>query len=300
MYDSGIYFRCEMPTDGKPWPKQYQINLKQGDEGNLIGFPRARSTGLVKPGEWNQLRLTVRGDQAAMQINGQPAWETDGITVGEGFLAIQVEVPGGGQFEFKDLAITELTHRPLFNGTDLTGWEGAGGEASECWSVEEGMLVCNGQKGPWLRSAEQFGDFNLRLQYKLQKGGNSGVYIRVPESGLHHGKDSGIEVQVLDDGADQYRSLKPYQYTGSLYAIAPATEHVGLPPGQWNSLEIDCLADKYRITHNGVVIVEADEASFPEIKQRLREGFLGLQNHSTHVWYRDLRIGPSFQSDSQP
>ncbi|MCA9221890.1 MAG: DUF1080 domain-containing protein [Planctomycetales bacterium] len=294
-YDSGIYFRCDLPTDGKPWPKRYQVNLKQGDDCNLIGFPKGRSTGLIKPGEWNQIQLTVVGDRASMKINGQSAWETDGIEATEGFIAIQVEVPGAGQYEFKDIAITELTHRSLFNGQDLTGWEGAGGDAAQCWGVEQGLLMCNGQKGPWLRSQEQFGDFNLRLRYKLQSGGNSGVYIRVPESGSHHGKDAGIEIQVLDDAAEKYSKLKPYQYTGSLYAIAPSTEHVGHPPGEWNSLEIDCQADKYRVLHNGVVIVEASEETFPQIAERLRSGFLGLQNHSTHVWYRDVRIGPSFQ-----
>src|SRR5712672_2630779 len=55
-YDSGIYFRSELPEAGKPWPKQYQINLKQGDEGNCIGVKEARSTGLIKAGDWNHFK----------------------------------------------------------------------------------------------------------------------------------------------------------------------------------------------------------------------------------------------------
>src|SRR5689334_22204851 len=97
------------------------------------------------------------------------------------------------------LAALEPAYRPLFDGQTLSGWEGAGQPAEKCWKAEDGMIVCTGEKGgPWLRSKEQFDDFNLRLEYKLKPGGNSGVFIRVPESGVHHGDGAGIEVQVLD------------------------------------------------------------------------------------------------------
>jgi hypothetical protein len=96
---------------------------------------------------------------------------------------------------------------------------------------------------------------------------------------------------LLDDTDKQYASLKDYQYCGSVYAIAPATKRVGRPVGQWNTMEINCVGNHYRITHNGVVIVDAAEKDFPELKNRLPKGFLGLQNHSTQVWFRELRIG---------
>src|SRR5256714_15218046 len=72
-------------------------------------------------------------------------------------------------------------YRPLFDGYSLAGWEGAGQPAEKCWKVEERSIVCTGEKGTWLRSKEQFDDFNLRLDYKLKPGGHSGGYIRVPE-----------------------------------------------------------------------------------------------------------------------
>ena len=292
-YDAGIYIRCELPPGGKPWPSQHQINLKAGDELNLNKFPKARSTGLTRPGEWNHVKLTVVGDTAKMEINGQPAWETDGIETKDGYIGIQSEVAGGGQFEFKEIYVTELGYKPLFDGQSLAGWEGAGQPAEKCWKVEDKQIVCTGEKGPWLRSKEQFGDFNLRLDYKVKAGGNSGVYIRVPENGNHHGDGAGIEVQVLDDKDDRYKTLKRYQYTGSLYAIAPAIQHVGREAGQWNSLEINCRGTFYNVIHNGVQIIGADEASFPALKGRLTKGFLGLQNHSEEVWFRNVRIGPA-------
>jgi Domain of Unknown Function (DUF1080) len=184
-------------------------------------------------------------------------------------------------------------YRPLFDGQSLAGWAGGGQPAEKCWKVDGGTLVCTGEKGPWLRSNEQFDDFNLRLEYKLKAGGNSGVYIRVPENGDHHGDGAGIEVQILDDGAERYRTLKPYQYTGSLYAIAPATSHVAKEPGEWNSLEINCRGTKYHVIHNGTQIIAADERTHPELKGRLTKGHLGLQNHSEEVWFRNIRIGPA-------
>jgi hypothetical protein len=194
----------------------------------------------------------------------------------------------------KEGAAQEVGFRPLFDGQTLAGWEGAGQPAEKCWKADEGTILCTGEKGPWLRSTEQFGDFNLRLDYKLKAGGNSGVYIRVPENGDHHGDGAGIEVQVLDDKAGRYRDIKPYQYTGSLYAIVPASEHVGREVGEWNSLEINCRGTRYHVIHNGKTIIAADNSTHPELKGRLTKGFLGLQNHSEEVWYRNIRIGPPF------
>lgn len=304
-WDSGIYFRSDLPPEGKPWPTRYQVNLKQGLEGNVGGLPKAFSAGLVKPGEWNEFRLAVIGNTAKLEINGKVAWETDGIEAGDGYVGLQAEVPLGGQYEFKDLFVTELGHRPLFNGQDLTGWEGGGDDAAKCWKVENGLLLCTGQRGPWLRSTEEYDDFNLRLEYKLKPAGNSGVYVRVPENGYHReegvgdknaaANGAGVEIQILDDKAEKYADLKPYQFTGSVYAIAAAEQHVGREAGRWNSLEIDCRGQSYVITHNGVVIVTANEQSFPEIAKRRLRGFLGLQNHHEEVWYRNMRIGPSMQ-----
>ncbi|MBI1904422.1 MAG: DUF1080 domain-containing protein [Planctomycetia bacterium] len=300
-YDSGIYFRCELPEGDRPWPKRYQSNLKKGQEGAVGGLAGAVGRpDLYKPGQWNRFQLTVRGDKAELAINGKPAWVADGLEARQGYLGLQAEVPLGGVFEFRNIKVTELSAASLFNGKDLTGWEGGGSDASACWTVQEGLLICTGQKGPWLRSLKEYDDFNLRLEYRLKKGGNSGVYVRVPKSGAHRGKEgnekeAGVEIQVLDDKDERYARLKDYQYTGSVYAIAAAKEHVGRPPGEWNSLEIDCRGQHYRVIHNGVVIVDAGAEQFPELKNRLTKGFLGLQNHSEEVAFRNLRIGPSLE-----
>ncbi len=293
QWDSGVYFRCDLPGNKRPWPQKYQINLLQGQEGNGVGLPKAVSQGLVRGGEWARYKLTVIGEQAVLEINGKPAWKTDGIESAKGYLGLQVEVPNGGQFEFKEIYVTELDAQSLFNGRDLSGWEGGGAAADLCWEVTDGELLCTGAKGPWLRSAGEYGDFNLRLDYKLKAGGNSGVFLRVAENGAHRDPGEGVEIQVLDDRAERYRKLKPYQYTGSVYGVAAAQQHVGREPGRWNSLEMDCRGTRYRLTHNGVVIVDVDATDFPELANRRLSGFLGLQNHSEEVWYRNIRVGPS-------
>jgi len=293
-WDSGIYFRAALPPQDAKWPRKYQLNLRAGQEGNLIGVEGARSEGLVKAGDWNHFRLTVVGKRAELKINGKQAWSAGGIEEPAGYVGLQLEVPQGGQFEFRDITLTELGYRSLFAGEDFTHWEGAGRDASSSWKVEDGLLVCTGKRGTWLRSKETFGDFNLRLQYKLRPGGNSGVYCRVPPSGKHHGKDAGVEVQILDDRAERYRKLKPYQFAGSVYAIAPSTRHVGRPAGEWNSLEINAKGHDYRVIHNGTLIVDAPAEKFRKLEERLLEGHLGLQNHSEEVWFRHLRIGPAF------
>jgi len=107
-WDSGIYFRCDDPPAKRPWPKEYQANLRQGQEGNVPGLKGAESKGLVRDGQWNHFRLTVTGTKAKMEINGQPAWEADGIAQPEGYIALQAEIPGGGQFLFRNIAVTEL------------------------------------------------------------------------------------------------------------------------------------------------------------------------------------------------
>jgi len=291
-WDSGIYFRCKLPSAGRPWPKRYQANLLRGREGDVGGVKQATSKGLTKPGQWNRFRLTVIGTTASMEINGKQAWKADGIEASSGYIGLQAEVPGGGQFLFRNINITELGFTSLFNGKDLTGWEDIGTKDKECWTVENGELVCTENKGKWLRSCQQYDNMNLRLQYKLKQGGNSGVYVRVPADGNHHGKDAGVEIQILDDRAKKHAKLAPYQYGGSVYKIAASTKRVGREPGQWNTLEINTNDADYRITHNGVVIVDAKLEEFPLLAERLKKGYLGLQYHGGGVWFRNLRIGP--------
>lgn len=298
-YDAGIYIRSA--REGKPFPKPaYQVNLLQGKEGNIGNLPGAESTGLIKPGEWNAFDLHVVGDKVSLKINGQPAYSVGGLQQLDGYIGFQVEVPKGGQFLLRNIRLTELGYRSLFNGQDFAGWEAEGGAIESCWSVNDGLLVCSGQKGPWLRSTAEFGDFDLRLEYRLSTGGNSGVYVRVPKDGNHHRDNdtlpaAGFEVQILDDAAPGHLKLKDYQYSASIYDIAGANPRVSRPPGEWNTLEINCKGQRVTTWHNGYQVTDVNSTESPLLGLRSVNGYLGLQNHSTIVKFRNIRIGAAVE-----
>jgi len=111
-WDSGVFFRCGDPPAGRPWPKSYQANLRQDQEGNVSDLPGAKSAGLTQPGQWNRFELRVVGTKAALKINGKPAWEADGVQQPEGFIALQAEIPGGGQFLFRNIRVREIAPAP--------------------------------------------------------------------------------------------------------------------------------------------------------------------------------------------
>jgi hypothetical protein len=108
-WDSGVYFRYDSVPEGRPWPPRYQVNLRQDMEGNVGGLEEARTEGLMKAGKWNRFKLTVEGSKASLEMNGENAWEADGLEgPDEGFIALQAEVPGGGQHRFRKIYLTEL------------------------------------------------------------------------------------------------------------------------------------------------------------------------------------------------
>jgi len=105
-WDSGVYFRYDQVPAGRPWPKRYQVNLRKGMEGDLDGFPAGKNPVAVKAGDWNRFELTVRGRKASLKVNGQPAWQVDGLEERDSHIALQAEVPGGGQFLFRNIRLT--------------------------------------------------------------------------------------------------------------------------------------------------------------------------------------------------
>ena len=294
-YDSGVYVRTL--AGGAPFPSNsYQVNLLDGSEGNVKNLkPTIGTKGPIKRGEWNSFDITCVGSRLKLAINGKPVYDVDGLKNREGYIGLQCEVMKGGEFQFRNLKITEVGYSSLFNGQDLAGWEGGGAPAESCWLVEEGLLVCNGKKGPWLKTLAEYGDFDFRFEYQVSPGGNSGVYVRVPADGNHHRENdtlppAGFEVQVLDDSAPQYAQLKDYQYCGSVYDICGAQPRVCRAVGHWNTMSIRCEGQHVTVTHNGKVVADITETSHPLIALRKTRGFLGLQNHDTQVRFRNLRL----------
>lgn len=293
QYDSGVYIRAALPAAGKNWPAKYQINLKEGAEGNLVGVESASSKGLAKPGQWNHYKVTVSGDTASLEINGQPAWKYSGLENKQGFIGFQSEVTLGGQFEFKNVTVTELGYKSLFNGQDLTGWQGATGG----YSVENGVLVCRKDGGGNLFTADQYADFHFRFEFKLEPNGNNGVGIRAPLQG--DAAYQGMEIQILDDLGDHYKNLKDYQFHGSIYGVAPAKRGFLKKPGQWNYEEIIARGRQVTVNLNGTTILDADidQASTPKTLDgnphpglKNPTGHIGFLGHGARLEFRNLRV----------
>lgn len=182
---------------------------------------------------------------------------------------------------------------PLFDGKSLAGWEVKSDKPEEAatWSVQDGVLTAKAGAN-WLGTKREYGDFVLRLKWRVPKNGNSGVFVHVPVLAKgEHPHEKGIEIQVLDDQGPEYAGkLKPWQYTGSIYGAVPAENSTYKGSGQWNDYEITCQGDTLEVKMNGKLVSSADVTKFETLKARPRRGFIGLQNHGTGVEYKDIEV----------
>lgn len=174
---------------------------------------------------------------------------------------------------------------PLFNGKNLDGWMGS----TSGYVVEDGRLICKAKGGGKLLTEKQYADFALRFEFKLEPGGNNGVAIRTPAEG--NPARVGMEIQILDNHAEKYKNLKPYQFHGSVYFHVPAKRGHLKPAGQWNSEEIRCEGSRVKVMLNGAVIVDADLMTVkdePIIKPA--KGHIGFMGHGSRVEFRNIRL----------
>ncbi len=179
---------------------------------------------------------------------------------------------------------------PLFNGTDLTGWKATG--KMEVWGAQDGNLFVSGSGGGWLMTEKEYADFELKLEYKMPKMGNSGVGLRSPLKG--DPAYVGMEIQLLDDA--NWKNLKPTQQTGSIYGVVPASKVNTKPFGEWNRMRIVVKGRKVLIENNGETLVDANLDEYVEKHGKAHPGItrttghIGLQSYNYKVEYRNLMI----------
>ncbi len=182
---------------------------------------------------------------------------------------------------------------PLFNGKNLEGWEGVGGPTNN-WKVKDEILSCTGEPGSsWIATKEKYTDFELRLQFKIPKDGNSGIFIRAPKQGAPW--VAGLEIQVLDDYGDKWKNLKPNQFTGSIYAVQAPSIRATKKAGEWQTIRVRCIGSNCDVWVNDKHVVSGDLAVLAQKNPRVtglqnNEGFIGLQNHSSPVHFRKIEI----------
>ena len=181
----------------------------------------------------------------------------------------------------------------LFNGKDLSGWQGMGGPISN-WSAKEGILSCTGKSGSqWIATKEEYSDFDLRLEFKIPVNGNSGVFVRAPRKGAPW--VVGMEIQVLDDYGPKWKNLKPAQFTGAIYGVCAPSVRASKKAGEWQSMRIRCQGSTCDVWLNEKPIVQTELGKLAEkspgiVGLKRVSGYIGLQNHSSPVHYRNLMI----------
>lgn len=172
--------------------------------------------------------------------------------------------------------------RSLFNGKNLNGWVQLSAPGN--FQVKDDAIELVGKSGGWLRSWEVYGDFVLRAEYWIEKGGNAGFYIRAPAIGRQ--SRIGFEYQVMGQPA----SLAPRKdTTGAIYDVRPPDGNY-MKLDDWNEVEIRCDGSQVRVVWNGKVSHDFRYEDLDFMKTRAQRGFIGLQDHSSSVKYRNIRI----------
>jgi len=181
---------------------------------------------------------------------------------------------------------------PSFEGPAIPGWTQMGGRPGN-WTVEGDQLSTRGDGKDWLGTNREYADFVLRLEYRIGPAGNSGILIRAPRRG--DPSFDGIEIQILDDDAPEYRSLKPEQYTGSIYGVVAARRGANRPAGRWNEMEVRAEGPKVSVNLNGRRVVDSDLSQIARVPGRhsgirRTSGLIGLQSHGDPARFRAITI----------
>ncbi len=201
----------------------------------------------------------------------------------------------------------------LFDGRTLEGWRGYKMDRMPPgWKVIDGAMVRMsggaGGKGAGggddIVTVEQFGNFDLRLEWKLvDRAGNSGIILRASEDAATSWH-TGPEMQVLDNAAYPGRDVR--QLAGACYDLYAPSKDVSRPRGEWNAVRV--VADGNHVEHwlNGEKIVEYELGS-DDWKERVAgskfrnmkffqnppaRGHICLQDHTARIEYRNLKIRP--------
>ncbi len=196
----------------------------------------------------------------------------------------------------------------LFNGKDLSNWQGvvplnqrmkmtpeeykaavatANKTVLPHWKVEDGVLVYDG-KGNSLQTAKDYGDFELYVDWKIHKGGDSGIYLRGQP-----------QVQIWDsDNLGKGLAADKGKGSGGLWNNPPGSKgkqplkNADRPVGEWNTFHIIMKADDVTIYLNGELVV--DKAPLANYWQKGKplpaRGPIELQHHGDRLWFKNIYI----------
>ncbi len=190
-------------------------------------------------------------------------------------------------------AMSESGWTALFDGKTLAGWKNNG---QEKWVVDQGTILCASTVGHYgyLTTEKTYKNFNLRLRFKGEKAGNSGVFLRsrIIGDNPEHGPDiEGMQVEVDPTVGNHTGGLYESGGRGWLIQPTPEGEKALKPLGEWNLLEISAHGNHIVTKLNGIQTVDYTDAA-----PRFTEGVIGLQIHTgggVQVRWKDIEIQES-------
>jgi HEAT repeat protein len=267
-------------------------------------------------GEWNAFYIKMIDDKVTVYLNG--VLVTDNVILENYwdrnlplFAKEQIELQAhGSRIGYRDIYIRELpSNEPyqltseeknegfeiLFDGTSMDKWTGN----TKDYMVENGEMVIRPNEGSGgnLFTKDEFSDFVFRFEFKLTPGANNGLGVRAPLEG--DAAYEGIEIQILDNDAEIYKSLDPYQYHGSLYGIMMAKRGYLKPLGEWNYEEVQVKGDHFKVILNGTVILDGsiadakangtlDGKDHPGLFRK--SGRIAFLGHGSEVYFKNIRV----------
>ncbi|MFZ9854505.1 MAG: 3-keto-disaccharide hydrolase [Limisphaerales bacterium] len=320
--DSGIYLRGvpQVQIWDSTEKEKFNIGADKGSGAlwnNSPGAPGKDPLVLAdKPfGQWNQFRIVMVGSRVSVWLNGKQVVKN---AVMENYYDRKLPVPvkgpiqlqtHGGEIRWRNAFVREIPtaeadrilskdgesgFTPILNGRDLKGWAGP----LDNYEVVDGAVMCKAGKGGTIYTEKEYGDFVVRLEYKLPPGGNNGLAIRYPGKG-DTAYEGMCELQVLDDNYEKVTNSKidPRQAHGSAYGMAAAARGFQRPPGEWNYEEVTVKGSKIRVELNGFVVLDTDLSQIKEYlansphpgKERTR-GHFGFAGHNDPVMFRNVRL----------
>jgi serine/threonine protein kinase/formylglycine-generating enzyme required for sulfatase activity len=328
--NSGVYFRSTFgpgwPADHPSWPYGYEAqidntvdmnrtgSLYAGHDGAVVAFHES----LVPPGKWFNMDIIVKANHIVVKVNGVTTADylDEKEISASGYIALQQNNPKT-VVEFRKIEIKELPEKktaskpstpaaktkkpasgsfePIFNGTDLAGWDGD----LSIWKVDDGTIVAHGENNPvndstgntYLIHQGDYTDFELTLQFKLSNQGNSGVQFRTMLN--DRGKVQGYQAEigyVRNHGSitgNLYEEATGRGFLVELNEVQRRRFEAKYRAGDWNDLFVRCVGDHVVVKINGITTVDFHDP------QGRRSGFFALQSHGGMkplIAFRDIRV----------
>ena len=339
-------YQVEIDPSLRAWSGGIYDEQRRGWLNPLTDTPKAQKA--FKQNEWNHFRIESIGDTIKTWINKVPAAYLIDDKTASGFIGLQVHgIPkdkkAGTQIKCKNIKIitdppfkysrkssltpintkNKLTIKEqkngwkmLWDGKTAAGWRGA--KLTQFpktgWKINNGDLTLQASNGGEslaggdIVTTESYGDFELKVDFKLSSGANSGIKYYV-DTNINKGPGSsiGLEYQILDD--DLHPDAKKGSHKGSrtvssLYDLIQANPNKPIKPiGEWNSAYI--TSKKGHVEHwlNGVKVLEYERGSANFLKLvseskyvkwpnfgTLTNGKILLQDHGDKVSFRNIKI----------